>query len=79
MGKSRRGGFLLCFHEVYVPGSQSVAHLEPNAIVRGALFPEPIKVPVVMPLGESVKLIGQGLQTNQVHEPVLSPTQLETL
>ncbi|MDQ0286289.1 superfamily II DNA or RNA helicase [Desulfofundulus luciae] len=30
-------------------------------------------------MGESIKLIGKGLNTGQVHEPILSPEQLSTL
>ena len=30
-------------------------------------------------MGDSVKLIGKGLRTNQVHEPVLTPEQIARL
>lgn len=53
--------------------------LKPNVIIRGSLFPEPVQVLVVTPLGESVKLIGKGLTTGQVHEPILSAAQVTTL
>jgi superfamily II DNA or RNA helicase len=50
--------------------------LKPNIIVRGPLFPEPVQVLVVIPMGASVKLVGKGLHSNRVHEPILSPEHL---
>ena len=46
--------------------------LKPNTIVRGPIFPEPVQVIVAMPMGEAVKLIGKGLQSGKVHEPILT-------
>ena len=57
----------------------NIDQLKPNVIVRGPVFPEPVQVIVAMPMGHSVKLIGKGLNTGQVHEPVLSPEQLSTI
>ena len=48
-------------------------------MLRGALFPEPVQVITTIPLGESVKLIGQGLRTNQVYQSILTPEQLSLL
>jgi superfamily II DNA or RNA helicase len=53
--------------------------LKPNVIVRGAIFPEPVEVIVVVPMGNSVKLIGKGLTSGKVHEPILNAEQLATL
>ncbi|MCT7964953.1 Ig-like domain-containing protein [Laspinema sp. D1] len=53
--------------------------LKPNAIVTGSLFPEPVQVIVTVPLGNSLKLIGKGLQTHQVYEPILTLEQLAEL
>jgi superfamily II DNA or RNA helicase len=53
--------------------------LKPNVIVHGPLFPEPVQVIVATPMGTSVKLVGKGLRTSQVYEPILSPEQLATL
>jgi hypothetical protein len=53
--------------------------LKPNAILRGALFNEPVQVITVIPLGASVKVIGTGLKTGMTHQPILSPEQLATL
>src|SRR5271168_2849476 len=56
-----------------------VDQLKPNIVIRGPIFPEPVQVLVVIPVGTSVKLIGKGLNTNQVHEPILSAEQLAQL
>lgn len=56
-----------------------IDQLKPNIIVRGPIFPEPVQVIVAIPMGSSVKLVGKGLNTNQVHEPILSPEQLAQL
>ena len=53
--------------------------LKPNVIVRGPIFPEPVQVITTIPMGTSVKLIGRGLNTNFVHEPILSQEQLAQL
>jgi superfamily II DNA or RNA helicase len=53
--------------------------LKPNVIVTGPIFPEPVQVITTIPLGESLKLIGKGLHTGQVHEPVLNAEQLAML
>ena len=57
----------------------STARLKPNAVVRGPLFPEPVQVLAITTLGASLKLIGKGLRTGQVYEPILSPEQLGML
>jgi superfamily II DNA or RNA helicase len=53
--------------------------LKPNVIVFGPIFPEPVQVITTIPMGESIKLIGKGLKSGKVHEPILSLEQLATL
>jgi hypothetical protein len=53
--------------------------LKPNVIVRGSIFPEPVQVIVVVPMGNSVKLVGKGLNSGKVHEPILNAEQLAGL
>lgn len=53
--------------------------IKPNIIVRGPIFPEPVGVITVVPMGDAIKLIGKGLTTGKVHEPILNAEQLETL
>ncbi|PSB29582.1 DEAD/DEAH box helicase, partial [Chlorogloea sp. CCALA 695] len=56
-----------------------VEQLKPGIVLRGSIFSEPVKVLTVMPMGKSIKLIGQGLTTNQVHQPILTIEQLAEL
>ncbi len=53
--------------------------LRPNHIVRGSILPEPIKVIATVPMGDSIKLIGEGLITGQVHQPILTLGQIAEL
>ncbi len=53
--------------------------LKPGVIVRGTIFPEPVQVIMVTPMGKSVKLIGKGLTSGKVHDPILSAEQLAHL
>ncbi len=54
--------------------------LIPNVIVRGPLLPEPVEVIAVVPMGDSVvKLIGRGVTSNQVYQPILNASQLAKL
>ncbi|VEN75478.1 RNA polymerase-associated protein RapA [Candidatus Desulfarcum epimagneticum] len=56
-----------------------IKRLKPNAIACGPVFPEPVKVITVVPMGNSVKIIAEGLESGKVHQPVLSSDQIETL
>jgi hypothetical protein len=50
--------------------------IKPNVILRGPLFPEPVQVIIVTPMGDAIKLIGKGLKTGKLHDPILSAEQL---
>src|SRR5689334_12954737 len=43
------------------------------------MLPEPIRVHAWLPVGTAYKLIGQGLLTNQFHQPILTRDQLALL
>src|SRR5207253_8665683 len=47
--------------------------------VNGPLFPEPVQVILVTEMGTSVKLIGKGLRTEKMYDPILGEEQLATL
>lgn len=53
--------------------------LRPNIVVRGAMFPEPVQVLIVVPIGDSLKLIGKGLRSSRVYEPILNRQQIAAL
>ena len=44
--------------------------LKPDVIVSGPIFPEPVQVITTIPMGESIKLIGKGLKSGKVYEPI---------
>jgi len=53
--------------------------LKQNVTVYGPLFPEPVQVILAVSMGSSVKLIGKGVRSNSVYEPILSAEQLGQL
>src|SRR6266545_6358323 len=53
--------------------------LQPNNVLRGPLFPEPIQVIIVVPMGDAVKLVAKGVNTSRVYEPILTPDKLAAL
>ncbi|MGD9561204.1 MAG: DUF1822 family protein [Pyrinomonadaceae bacterium] len=53
--------------------------IKPNVILVGSLFNEPVRVITAYPVAEKLKIIGKGLNSGQVHEPVLSAEQIATL
>lgn len=48
-------------------------------IVRGPSLPEAVEVLATIPFGDSLKIIGRGLNTGLTFDPVLSPIQLGQL
>jgi hypothetical protein len=53
--------------------------LKQNVTIYGPLFPEPVQVIIAVPMGASVKLVGKGVRSRTVYEPVLSVEQLGQL
>lgn len=53
--------------------------LQPGVILRGSLFPEPVQVITTIPMGNSTKLIGTGVTTNQTYQPILNDSQIAQL
>src|SRR5579859_6223177 len=53
--------------------------LKQNVTVYGPLFPEPVQIIIAVPMGSSVKLIGKGVRSSTVYEPILSIEQLGQL
>ena len=41
-------------------------------VVRGAIFPEPVKIITTVAVGDSLKLIGEGTISGKVHQPILT-------
>src|SRR5689334_9357616 len=57
----------------------TIDEIHVGSVVTGPLLPEPVEVLAVVPLGDSVKLIGKGCKTGLVRDPVLSAGQLGQL
>jgi len=57
----------------------SVDAVKAGSIVRGSLFPEPVQVIVCTSLGDSLKLVGKGLDSGRVYEPILDAEQIASL
>lgn len=53
--------------------------IHPGSIVTGPMFPEAVQVIVTIPMGDSIKLIGKGLKTGKVHDPILDKDQLSKI
>ena len=53
--------------------------LKPDVVIRGSLFPEEVQIIVVIPIANSLKIIGKGLKTNHSYNNILSLVQLNEL
>jgi hypothetical protein len=51
----------------------------PGSILTGPTLPESVEVLAVVPMGQSMKIIGRGRQTGQTYDPVLTPQQVAML
>jgi len=54
-------------------------NITPGSIVSGPTLPESIEVLAVVPMGQSLKVIGRGRRSGQTYDPVLNPQQLAML
>lgn len=59
--------------------NDNIGRLKPNVIIQDSIFPEPVQVITTIPMGQSIKLIGKGLRTGLVHDPILSLDQIARL
>ena len=57
----------------------TIDEIHVGSVISGPLLPEPVEVLAVVPLGDSIKLIGKGCKTGLVRDPVLTPAQLSQL
>jgi len=53
--------------------------IKANVIVQSPIFPERVKVITTVLLGDSIKLIGEGMETGKVHQPILNESQIAEL
>jgi superfamily II DNA or RNA helicase len=57
----------------------NVSDVKPNTLLRGSVFPELVKVIAIVPMGDSVKLICEGMSSGKVHQPILNQEQITQL
>src|SRR4051812_15647025 len=50
-----------------------------GSIVRGPTLPEAVEVLALVPIGDSLKVIGRGLSTGLTYDPVLNAAQISQL
>jgi len=62
-----------------VQSTMNTDEIQVGSVITGPLLPEPVEVLAIVPLGDSIKLIGKGCKTGLVRDPVLSPSQLAQL
>ena len=55
------------------------SELKENRVIEGSLLPEPIKIIALVPLGDSIKIIGEGRNSGKVHQPILTKDQIAEL
>jgi superfamily II DNA or RNA helicase len=56
-----------------------IEQLKAGVTVTGSIFPEPVEVIHIVPLGSSVKVIGKGVNSQRVYEPILNAAQMALL
>lgn len=85
--KARKHALLHAAHGEYAqtrasqPTQQAVNldQLKPNKVLRGPVFPEQVQVIAAVPMGDAAKLVGKGLTTGKLYEPVLTADMLALL
>ena len=53
--------------------------LKADVVIRGTLFPEAVQVITTQPMGDSIKLIGTGVDTNRTYQHILDDGQIAQL
>jgi len=56
--------------------SDIISRLKPNAVIKGDLFPELVKIITTYPIGNGIRIIGQGLTSNSVIDQIISEDKL---
>jgi hypothetical protein len=65
--------------KIFLVANVKIDQLKQGIVIRGSIFSEPVKVLTVQIMGNAVKLMGQGINTNQVHQPILTAEQISQL
>ena len=59
--------------------STTFEQLVAGVVVRGPLLPEPVEIITTIPMGDAVKLVGKGLNSGRVFDPILDESQVAQL
>ena len=59
--------------------SNAINLIKPGSLVSGPTLPERIEVLAVVPMGQSLKVIGRGLKSGLTYDPVLNAAQIAQL
>jgi len=54
-------------------------NVKAGVVIRGPVLPEPVEVLVVTRIGDSLRVVGTGQKTGQVHQRLLTPEHLSLL
>ena len=57
----------------------NISEATPGAILRGPIFPEPVQVITMMPMGRAVTLVATGLRSSRTYTPILDESQFALL
>lgn len=58
---------------------QIMEKIKPNVILTGPHFNEPVRVITIQSVGKKLKIIGNGLNSGLIHQPILNAEQIATL
>jgi len=56
-----------------------IEEIKPDTIIRGPFFPEPVKVIKTVQMGNSLKIVGEGMESGKVHQPILTFEEISLL
>ncbi len=56
-----------------------IEQIKPDTIIRGPFFAEPVKVIKTVLMGNSLKIVGEGMETGKVHQPILTFEEISLL
>ncbi len=57
----------------------NIKEIKPDMIISGAILPEPVKVITTQTMGDALKIIGEGMNSGKVHQPILTQVQIAQL
>lgn len=53
--------------------------LKPGVIVKSSIFPEEVQIITIIPLGNTFKLIGSGIKTGKLFQPIIDESLLQKI